>query len=187
MDLLELTPIRDRKIGEPGAADGLAPGQRKILTMGVELVSNCPILFLGEWGGREGRGGGERVQGSSCRTSSPPCPHPPSDEPTSGLDARNALMVMRVVRNVANTGRTVITTIHQPSKELFFMFDNLLLLQRGGWQVRGGGWVASPPIVESRAPSTRCRSSSGRSATTRLSSCTTCTRARAARSACRPT
>lgn len=45
-------------------------------------------------------------------------------------------MVMRVVRNVANTGRTVITTIHQPSKELFYMFDNLLLLQRGGWQVR---------------------------------------------------
>lgn len=45
------------------------------------------------------------------------------------------MMVMRVVRNVANTGRTVITTIHQPSKELFFLFDNLLLLQRGGWQV----------------------------------------------------
>lgn len=54
MDLLELTAIKDRKIGEPGAADGLAPGQRKVLTIGVELASNCPILFLGEQGGGKG-------------------------------------------------------------------------------------------------------------------------------------
>ena len=47
MDLLELTPIKNRMIGEPASADGLAPGQRKILTIGVELVSNCPIIFLG--------------------------------------------------------------------------------------------------------------------------------------------
>ena len=47
MDLLELTAIKDRMIGEPASAEGLAPGQRKILTIGVELVSNCPILFLG--------------------------------------------------------------------------------------------------------------------------------------------
>jgi hypothetical protein len=42
---------------------------------------------------------------------------------------------MRVVRNVASTGRTVICTVHQPSAELFYFFDDLLLLQRGGWQV----------------------------------------------------
>lgn len=48
MDLLELSTIADRKVGEIGAADGLAPGQRKILTIGVELASNCPILFLDE-------------------------------------------------------------------------------------------------------------------------------------------
>jgi ABC-type branched-subunit amino acid transport system ATPase component len=47
MDLLELRPIANRLIGEVGAANGLAPGQRKILTIGVELVSNAPILFLG--------------------------------------------------------------------------------------------------------------------------------------------
>ena len=43
---------------------------------------------------------------------------------------------MKVVRNVVNTGRTVISTIHQPSAEVFFLFDELLLLQRGGYQVR---------------------------------------------------
>ena len=40
---------------------------------------------------------------------------------------------MRVVRGVASAGRTVIMTIHQPSQKLFYMFDDLLLLQRGGW------------------------------------------------------
>lgn len=53
--------------------------------------------------------------------------------PTSGLDSRAAQLVMRVVRRIADTGRTVITTIHQPSAELFFMMDSLLLLQKGGW------------------------------------------------------
>lgn len=45
---------------------------------------------------------------------------------------------MKVVRNVVNTGRTVISTIHQPSSEVFFLFDELLLLQRGGYQVYFG-------------------------------------------------
>ncbi|KAF6263806.1 ABC-2 type transporter-domain-containing protein [Scenedesmus sp. NREL 46B-D3] len=54
------------------------------------------------------------------------------DEPTSGLDARAAAIVMRAVRNVALSGRTVMVTIHQPSIEIFEAFDTLLLLQRGG-------------------------------------------------------
>jgi len=55
------------------------------------------------------------------------------DEPTSGLDARAALLVMKTVRRVVDTGRTVICTIHQPSTEIFEMFDDLLLLQKGGY------------------------------------------------------
>jgi ABC-type multidrug transport system ATPase subunit len=54
------------------------------------------------------------------------------DEPTSGLDARAAAIVMRAVRNVANSNRTVVVTIHQPSMEIFEAFDQLILLQRGG-------------------------------------------------------
>lgn len=54
------------------------------------------------------------------------------DEPTSGLDARAAAIVMKAVRNVANNGRTVIVTIHQPSIEIFESFDLLVLMQKGG-------------------------------------------------------
>ncbi|EGZ09646.1 pleiotropic drug resistance protein ABC superfamily [Phytophthora sojae] len=54
------------------------------------------------------------------------------DEPTSGLDARSAKLVMDGVRKVADSGRTIICTIHQPSAEVFYLFDSLLLLKRGG-------------------------------------------------------
>ena len=42
------------------------------------------------------------------------------DEPTTGLDAREAAALVRVLRNVSETGRNVIATIHQPSAEVFF-------------------------------------------------------------------
>lgn len=47
------------------------------------------------------------------------------DEPTSGLDARAAAIVMRAVKNVVNTGRTVVCTIHQPSIDIFESFDEV--------------------------------------------------------------
>ncbi|KAJ0409652.1 hypothetical protein P43SY_008524 [Pythium insidiosum] len=55
------------------------------------------------------------------------------DEPTSGLDARSASLVMKGVLSIARTGRTVLCTIHQPSTQIFEMFDSLLLLQKGGY------------------------------------------------------
>lgn len=36
------------------------------------------------------------------------------DEPTSGLDSRGALVVMRAMKRIAESGRTVCATIHQP-------------------------------------------------------------------------
>ncbi|KAB5569567.1 hypothetical protein DKX38_003360 [Salix brachista] len=45
------------------------------------------------------------------------------DEPTSGLDARAAAIVMRVAKNIVNTNRTVVCTIHQPSIDVFEAFD----------------------------------------------------------------
>jgi len=60
------------------------------------------------------------------------------DEPTSGLDARSAKVIMDGVRKVADSGRTVLCTIHQPSLDVFSLFDNLLLLQRGGEMVYFG-------------------------------------------------
>ncbi|ETN04836.1 hypothetical protein PPTG_23552 [Phytophthora nicotianae INRA-310] len=60
------------------------------------------------------------------------------DEPTSGLDARSAKLIMDGVRKVADTGRTIVCTIHQPSTEVFMLFDKLLLLKRGGQTVYFG-------------------------------------------------
>ncbi|KAL1816482.1 hypothetical protein ACET3Z_019056 [Daucus carota] len=48
------------------------------------------------------------------------------DEPTSGLDARAAAIVMRVVKNIVRTKRTVVCTIHQPSIDIFEAFDEFL-------------------------------------------------------------
>lgn len=52
------------------------------------------------------------------------------DEPTSGLDARAAAIVMRAVKNVVNTGRTVVCTIHQPSIDIFESFDEVILIRK---------------------------------------------------------
>ncbi len=54
------------------------------------------------------------------------------DEPTSGLDARSAMQLIRQCRGLANGGRTVAMTIHQPRLEAFELFDKLLLLTKGG-------------------------------------------------------
>mmetsp|Transcript_29857 Transcript_29857/g.83425 ORF Transcript_29857/g.83425 Transcript_29857/m.83425 type:complete len:743 (+) Transcript_29857:45-2273(+) len=63
------------------------------------------------------------------------------DEATSGLDSQTAEDVVKILQEIARTGRTVICTIHQPSFDIFRMFDKLLLLQRG--QV-----VYNGPIVD---------------------------------------
>ncbi|KAI3524542.1 hypothetical protein L1887_03200 [Cichorium endivia] len=60
------------------------------------------------------------------------------DEPTSGLDARSAAIVMRTVRNIVNTGRTIVCTIHQPSIDIFEAFDELLFMKRGGQLIYAG-------------------------------------------------
>lgn len=60
------------------------------------------------------------------------------DEPTSGLDARSAAIVMRTVRNIVNTGRTIVCTIHQPSIDIFESFDELLCMKRGGELIYAG-------------------------------------------------
>ena len=56
----------------------------------------------------------------------------------AGLDARAAAIVMRTVRNIVNTGRTIVCTIHQPSIDIFESFDELLLLKRGGETIFNG-------------------------------------------------
>ncbi|KDO27029.1 hypothetical protein SPRG_07742 [Saprolegnia parasitica CBS 223.65] len=53
------------------------------------------------------------------------------DEPTSGLDSYMAESVMLQLQKLAQEGRTVLATIHQPSSEIFALFDRLYLLSNG--------------------------------------------------------
>lgn len=53
------------------------------------------------------------------------------DEPTSGLDSTTAQRIMSTVKRLASGGRTVVTTIHQPSSRIYLMFDTVILLSEG--------------------------------------------------------
>ena len=54
------------------------------------------------------------------------------DEPTSGLDSTSAVALLRLLQRLARSqGKTVITSIHQPSSAVFRSFDKLLMLAEG--------------------------------------------------------
>ena len=53
------------------------------------------------------------------------------DEPTTGLDATGALHLVKTLKHLASTSRTIITTIRQPRSDIFFLFDRLTLPSRG--------------------------------------------------------
>jgi len=54
-----------------------------------------------------------------------------ADEPTSGLDSDMAYQVVKMMKAFAASGRTVLSTIHQPSSETYSLFNKLLLMWHG--------------------------------------------------------
>ncbi|KAG2554675.1 ABC transporter G family member 22-like isoform X1 [Panicum virgatum] len=66
------------------------------------------------------------------------------DEPTSGLDSTTALRIIQLLHDIAEDGKTVITTIHQPSSRLFHKFDKLILLGKGSLLYFGKASEAMP-------------------------------------------
>ena len=53
------------------------------------------------------------------------------DEPTSGLDSYTSYSLLRVLRRIAASNATVLCTIHQPSSEVFHLFDSAIFLKNG--------------------------------------------------------
>ena len=60
------------------------------------------------------------------------------DEPTSGLSSRDAENVMDLLKQLALSGKLVFVVIHQPSSDIFRLFDQLLMLDTGGFPVYFG-------------------------------------------------
>ncbi|XXG45432.1 hypothetical protein AAC387_Pa02g0515 [Persea americana] len=60
------------------------------------------------------------------------------DEPTSGLDSSSSQLLLRALRREALEGVNICLVVHQPSYALFMMFDDLLLLAKGGLTVYHG-------------------------------------------------
>ena len=54
------------------------------------------------------------------------------DEPTSGLSSHDALEIANLLRAMADQGRTIVMTIHQPSPEIYNLTDKTLFLAQGG-------------------------------------------------------
>ena len=96
---LGLKECADTRIGDGSKKGGCSGGERRRVSIGVQMLRNPSILFL--------------------------------DEPTTGLDATSAFHLVKTLKHLANKGRTVITTIHQPRSDIFFLLDRLTLLSRG--------------------------------------------------------
>mmetsp|Transcript_621 Transcript_621/g.1566 ORF Transcript_621/g.1566 Transcript_621/m.1566 type:complete len:663 (-) Transcript_621:133-2121(-) len=78
---------------------GLSGGEKKRVSIGIELVTSPRILFL--------------------------------DEPTSGLDSYSSWKVISILKSLSRSGCAVLCTIHQPSSEVFNIFDKVMALAYG--------------------------------------------------------
>ncbi|CAH1710924.1 unnamed protein product [Aphis gossypii] len=94
LENLNLLKIQDT------ATVNLSGGERRKLSIALELVHNPSIMFF--------------------------------DEPTSGLDSLSANQVLGTLRELANTGRNIISTIHQVSASQLKIFDILYVLTPSG-------------------------------------------------------
>jgi len=65
------------------------------------------------------------------------------DEPTSGLSSRDSENVMDLLRELALKGKLIYVVIHQPSSDIYKMFDKVIVLDTGGYQVYYGNPIES--------------------------------------------
>jgi ATP-binding cassette subfamily G (WHITE) protein 1 len=98
ISILNLEKCKNTIVGDI-TIKGISGGERKRLSVGMEMITNPSIIFL--------------------------------DEPTSGLDTYTAYSLVKNLKNLTETGRTVVATIHQPSSDILRLFDDIILLNHG--------------------------------------------------------
>ncbi|XP_077461307.1 broad substrate specificity ATP-binding cassette transporter ABCG2d [Stigmatopora argus] len=100
---------------------------RMIAELGLGKVADCEV---GAWTTR-GVSGGERKRTNIGMELIIDPPVLFLDEPTTGLDASTANSVLLLLRRMADRGRTIIMSIHQPRYSIYRLFDALTLLVGG--------------------------------------------------------
>ena len=60
------------------------------------------------------------------------------DEPTSGLSSVDSEVVINLLKEQTYKGKLVIINIHQPSSDLYKLFDKIIILDKGGYQIYYG-------------------------------------------------
>lgn len=72
------------------------------------------------------------------------------DEPTSGLSSRDSENILDLLKELALKGKLLFVVIHQPSSDIFKMFDRLLILDTGGHLIYNGNPIESIVYFKTR-------------------------------------
>ncbi|KAL9675919.1 hypothetical protein QQ045_004127 [Rhodiola kirilowii] len=130
--------------------------EETISEMGLE---DCADRLIGNWNLR-GISGGEKKRVSIALEILTKPRLLFLDEPTTGLDSASAFFVVQTLRAIAQDGRTVVSSIHQPSSEVFTLFDDLFLLSSGECVYFGEAKTAIEFFAEAGVPCPSRRSPS---------------------------
>ena len=72
------------------------------------------------------------------------------DEPTSGLSSRDSENILDLLKELSLKGKLIFVVIHQPSSDIFKMFDRLIILDTGGFLIYNGDPIDSIIYFKSR-------------------------------------
>ena len=73
------------------------------------------------------------------------------DEPTSGLSSRDSENIMDLLKELVLKGKIIFVVIHQPSSDIYKMFDKMVILDVGGYQIYYGNPVEAIMHFKRRA------------------------------------